>query len=191
MGAVRDKLRSATAEAHERMHRLQPFRMIIDGALDRQAYAQLLQGLLRFHDGIGAQAAAHRLTRYSGAAIKVGLLLEDLAALGSAAQPGEHPFVVPSAAHALGALYVAEGSMFGGKVLAGQLSYLLSGNEAPALFFQGTRLDAGRWRGLVQELERNAGDAAAVSAMVNGADIAFRWFEACLSLAPGPSAEQS
>lgn len=163
------------------MHRLEPFRLIEHAALDREAYQGLLAGVLRFHNGIGAAARSHGLGRFSGALNKVELLVADLRAFGEVIRMPECIFEVPSAPHALGALYVAEGSMFGGKKIAEQLRYLGSGDAGGMLFFRGTSEDLPRWNSLVRELEMYADDASAEAAIIRGAAIAFRWFEDCVT----------
>ena len=154
--------------------------------LNWAGYARLLAGFFRFQVAIGAVSRSHGLDRFSGASGKAELLRADLAALGAAVQSSETVFAIPSTAHALGALYVAEGSMFGGKVIAGQLRYLLSGESDGTSFFRGTRQDAPRWKSLVRKLETYSRDEEAVSAMIKGAQMAFQLFEECVTLAPIP-----
>lgn len=178
---VRQSLRNATGDIHERMHRLEPFRLIDEAALDLVAYGHLLAGFARFHAEIGAIAREHDLERFSGALSKVELLRADLAFLEANAEVPTCTFSLPSRAHALGALYVAEGSMFGARVIARQLSYLVRGQTAGTLFFRGTREDAPRWKALAQELESNNGDPISLVAMSQGATMAFGLFEACLA----------
>lgn len=177
---VRSVLREATAETHMRMHQLKPFRLLEQGQLGPDAYAELLIGLTRFHSLIADEARRYGLSIFSSSARKVQLLHGDLAALSRTHSETVSAFKLPSAKHALGALYVAEGSMFGGKLLARQLDYLFGKEPVGREFFRGAPEDALQWRALVRELETHAGHRAALKRMISGADLAFRLFERCV-----------
>lgn len=179
--AVREALRRATSGTHERMHGLKPFTLIEKGLLYREAYADLVEGLYRFHAQVGTVASKQGLSRFSNASRKISLLTKDLATLARSPPELDCTLTLPCDEHVLGSLYVAEGSMFGGKVLARQLDYLFGKEAAGRLFFLGSIDDQAQWRLLVTELETRADHPNAISDMAMGAEITFRHFESCVT----------
>ena len=119
--SVRDRLRAATMAAHERAHGLDVFEAISNGTLTADRYRELLKSLLAFHAIIGLGAAQYGWSSLSSAPERQALLQRDLLFMGGAAPPNAAAWPLQSRYAALGALYAAEGSMLGGRVIAGQL----------------------------------------------------------------------
>ena len=170
-------LRMATAATHERMHALPEFTAIEAGTLSLDDYGRLVATLYRFQDAMGAAAQAGGLGALSGAPRRLPLLAADLAVLGRAAPCPGHGWQSPSRAFLLGGLYVAEGSMLGGKVIARQLDYLFGARLDGRRFFAGTNEDKPAWRRLVALLERECTGAGLLGETVEGAEAAFAFFQ--------------
>jgi heme oxygenase len=104
---------------------------------------------------------------------RAALLADDLADLG---RPSAPPLTVtldlPSPAAVLGAVYVLEGSRFGGMLLARQLP-----PGAPARFL-GAAAQPQLWRGLVAALDRHLDGEAALAAATAAARSVFDAFAA-------------
>lgn len=99
------------------------------------------------------------------------LLIADLADLGAAPPPaGAAPVSLPSAAAMLGAVYVLEGSRFGGALLARRLA-----PEAPARFL-GAGADPAAWRALAALMDRRLDDEDALAEAVGAARAVFTAF---------------
>lgn len=185
MQTVRGRLRAATADIHEALHRAEPFARIADGTMDRQGYGALLERLARYHLAMaplcaaGAAAlgapeldAAHR--------DRVAALKADIRAMGaSAPRDAEGQAVDP--AFAVGCLYVVNGSTLGGKVIFRQLDALLADDDGRR-FFKGRAEDGAHWQTLCRRLEdfEQGGDYAAMEA---GARSAFARFGDMLATA--------
>ena len=178
--SVRAALRGATKAIHQRMHRLEPFAAIANGTLGAERYPSLLQSLLLFHSTIGDAANRHGWSALSGAATRADLLRGDLRRLGGGPRPAPLAWQPASATAMLGALYAAEGSMMGGRVLARQLDYLLGDALDARRFFIGTPDDAARWNALIAALEEHCSTRAARGQAIDGARSAFRLFEQCI-----------
>ena len=130
--SARTELQRATAAVHARLHRVPAFAALAAGRLDRDAYLGLLGRLYGFHDPFEAavaQAGPPGLQPVQWR--RAHLLRSDMAALGwSDAAIGELPRHPASGgswspAHAMGCLYVTEGSTLGGRQLARQLDHAL------------------------------------------------------------------
>jgi heme oxygenase len=174
---LRELLRDATRDVHERLHLHRGLAAVQAGTIDRAAYTALLNRLYGFHDAfeIGMQVAPDR-TRW---------LACDLAVLGVTsavlnALPRCLSFPTRACPHyVLGARYVIEGSALGGRGLARQLDDLLGiDTSAGRRFFIGNGAATGViWRSYLTELSivpRTAADRAAVLA---GATATFAIFE--------------
>lgn len=175
-------LREATHATHMRLHDLPQFRAIEEGRLNRADYAALLGSLHAYHQAIAAAAARGGLGALSSSSRRAAMLEADLAALD--ASPGDRGPTWPTLnREALyGALYVAEGSALGGKVIARQLDYLLgSSNAAGRSFFHGDGETGPRWRSFVTVLQSECGDPGQLPELVGGADASFALFEECLA----------
>jgi heme oxygenase len=183
-------LREATAAAHERLHHIPAFLALAEGRLDRPGYAALLRRLLGFHAAIkAALAAAPSLAPYGidlAERRRAPLLRADLAHLGAS---GEAPLApVPglaTAAHALGALYVTEGSTLGGRYLARGLDHLLppkEGNREGRGFLLGHGARHGAmWQACCAAIEACGVEPGRLAGMQEGAAETFAAFEAWFS----------
>jgi heme oxygenase len=156
-------LRTATAESHARLHLHAGFKAIQDNTISLAAYRALLARLLGFYlpfeaaTGIGNERSAW--------------LAADLRALGAApdqialcpAMPG-----LATDAARLGAAYMAEGSLLGGRDLARKLDHLLGeGVLDGRRFFTGRGAATGAaWRDFLTRLAaaETGHDAAAAAA---------------------------
>jgi heme oxygenase len=190
LARARDELRAATHAAHLRLHAIPAFDALAEGRLDRAGYAALLRRKLGFHlalearleqapslEGFGIDLAARRRSH---------LLRADLAWLGEPDDAGLAPLApFASAAEALGALYVAEGSTLGGRQLARALDALLPPGPDGRRFLLGHGdQHAAMWRSCCDAIERCGAVPAARAAMIDGAHETFAAFEAWFT-APG------
>jgi len=174
---IRDLLREATGETHERLHRHGGLAAVAAGTIGREAYRSLLCRLYGFHQPfeIAAQIDQER-TRW---------LEADLAALGIdaamlAALPRCAGFSAPaSPEYLLGARYVIEGSALGGRGLARQLDGLLGcGITAGRRFFSGNGHETGTaWRSYLAHLAAAPTATASRAAIITGATATFAIFE--------------
>lgn len=161
-------LRAQTARCHDRVEAVADIRGRVRTRAD---YIDLLGRLAGLHTGLEAQLCAHVWDRaWVGVGINIaahcraGLLVADLGALGmtpgaSMAQP---PFACFG--HALGCLYVLEGSALGGRVVAGMVREAIG--EVPMTFLNG-RGRGGQWpavRSALRCFEAQGGDRDAVVA---------------------------
>lgn len=180
---VRATLRASTSSVHERLHEARPFAALAQGRLDRPGYADLLTRLHAFHRAVDPAVASARrvlgLADVPADGTRVARLEADLADLG--ATPYRR-IAMPAwgAEEAAGCLYVAEGSMLGGKLIHRQLDYLFGATEAGRSFFGGGADDGRRWRELCDCLETYGAIAERLGRMTQGAASAFALFEACL-----------
>jgi heme oxygenase (biliverdin-IX-beta and delta-forming) len=159
---LRARLKTATNEAHERMHAHPGFAAAAAGAIDTEAYRDLLARLYGFHaafeDRMQAAPADFAKAIDLPSRARAGLIVEDLLALGTAR---ERINTLPRCdgmplfrgdGDRLGALYVVEGSTLGGAFIAKALARS-AGNARR--FFGGHGVNQGRlWRNLVMALDR-------------------------------------
>ena len=189
-------LRDATAEAHERLHRLPVFAALAAGSLDREAYRDLLGRLLGFHQPFEAAIAACLGDLAFGLNLRLlrraTLLREDLRALGAGvAAIGNLPLLrVPSFANApaaMGALYVAEGATLGGRMLAGALDPVLGPDDTSGRRFLLAGADKARpsWRDVRAAIDRCGHGIGGLDGMVAGASAAFAAFGAWFAMENG------
>lgn len=174
-------LRSATHSTHLRLHGLAQFRAIADGRLDRAGYADLLGSLHTYHAVVADAAEAGGLLHLSTSPDRRGLLEADLASLGAAPPCPRVDWNAPSREALYGALYVAEGSALGGRVIARQLDYLFGDSVEGRTFFRGTGDTGPRWRALLGVLARDC-DEADLPQMIAGAEAGFALFERCVTI---------
>jgi heme oxygenase len=173
-------LRAATAQAHAQVEALPHMPELAAGTLAPSRYAQVLRCHLailapweRAHapwlDTLAAHGWPYRR--------RAQALRHDLAALGLPADAGAGP--APRAeggAQAWGMLYVVEGSMLGGRVIARQLR-LQQPALAPALaYFDMGSADAGAWRQFQARLEAALPDPASRGQAAVGAAAMFAHF---------------
>ena len=175
-----DFLREATHATHIRLHGLRQFEAIADARLDRASYAELLRSLHAYHAIIANAAEAGGLLHLSTSPLRQSLLEADLASLGSAPSHEELSWTTPSREALYGALYVAEGSALGGKVIARQLDYLFGDAAEGRTFFRGAGDTGPRWRAFLAALAQ-AGDEGAMPQLVAGAEASFALFERCVA----------
>lgn len=178
--SARERLRQATDPAHERLHGLKAFAAIAAGTLTVDRYRRLLESLLRFHSTIAVGAAHCGWSGLSGALRRVTFLQHDLGFLGAIGPSVTTSWHPRSRCSALGALYAAQGSMFGGRVIAEQLDFLLDSGLNGRRFFIGSADDGQRWRELLAVLEIQCAAPAALEQAIEGALFAFGLFEQCV-----------
>jgi len=192
-GAFRFELRHATRSEHDALDAHPAFAALMDGTLSLSGYARLMSlffGFYARHDPILSQACAdHALGRYGFSYMpRTAILHGDLVAIGAPrlddADDGPDP-LPPIASPGLvgGALYVVEGSMLGGAVLARAVDNVLarvrSGGDG---YWKWCRDDgAGRWAMTCGMIEQLSATQAGRSDMVAGARLAFsafgRWLD--------------
>lgn len=163
------------------MHHLDVFEAIADGSLTPARYGRLLQSLMVFHALVGAGAALAGCRSLSSAARRLVLLDSDLRSLGHAPPTPATAWRPRSRPAALGALYAAEGSMLGGRVIAGQLDFLFGAGLRGRRFFIGSKADGGRWRNLLAVLETECSADKPLAEAIDGASFAFGLFEQCVT----------
>jgi heme oxygenase len=176
---MRARLRAATEDVHQGLHRAAPFAAIADGTATRESYGASLGFLYRYHGAMAGWCAAGAdslgLRELAGAhQARLAALRRDLAFLGRAVPAAEEEAARPGA-FAAGVLYTVQGSTLGGKVIHRQLDTLLPDDKGRA-FFKGCRDDGARWQTLCAALERQS-DGTALEA---GARHAFARFAAML-----------
>lgn len=102
---------------------------------------------------------------------RAGPLLADLTGMGAASDPPEPFPALASPAGMLGAIYVLEGSRLGGRVLARAVD-----PGFPRAFLEGG--DPGRWRTLIEILDKTLISDDEIAAAVGAAGSVFARFEA-------------
>ena len=181
------RLRVQTRPAHILIEQVPALARLMTPGLDRQAYADVLHNLHRFHAGLHgplatALAALPAAARFADAT-RLTALGQDLvqlgAGIGAPAVPACLP-VLPTAAHGLGCLYVIEGSTLGGRVIARRLEDALALDTTNGAAFYGGRTAAEvrtRFKALVTLLEDAACNDNDADAIVAAAIATF----ACLA----------
>lgn len=180
-------LRGATADVHADLHEMPPFARLARSAIGRADYLRLLRRMESFYAALdpALAAAARCLGQAAGDAAhrpRAPLLARDLAAAGwGPERPGpafRRAFGCP-AAYA-GALYVVDGALLGGAVLARAAARL--DWPAPAGYWRWAEAEGPRlWRRTLALIERvDAGEPSRGSA-VAAASATFaafaRWME--------------
>ncbi len=198
MPGAREELRVATHDVHERLHHIPSFAALAEGRLTRGQYAALLRRKLGFHVALEQRLSDGPSVEPFGVDLdarrRSHLLRADLAWLG---EPDATPLpLLPpfdSAAAALGALYVVEGSTLGGRHLARALDAILPPGEEGRRFLLGHGARHGEmWRACCDAIERCGASPAARAAMLRGALDTFAafetWFTEAALLLPLPLA---
>lgn len=178
-------MRTATAAVHERLHHLPVFAALAAGRIERADYAALLGRLWGFHDPMEAAVAQAQPPGPTPAQWRrAHLLRSDLNALGlldaAIDRLPRHDVSAEgwSPAHALGALYVIEGSTLGGRILAGKLDHvLLDGMAGREFLLAGTGNDHIRWRDLSLAFDRCGASPGPRAEMIAAANDTFERFE--------------
>ena len=176
---MRSRLRAATDDVHQALHRAAPFAAIADGTATREGYADTLTFLYRYHGAMAGWCAAGADwlgARELGQAhqARLAALGRDLAFLGRA-EPEVEQEAARACAFAAGVLYTVQGSTLGGKVIHRQLDALLP-EEGGRAFFKGRRDDGPSWQILCAALELQSDGAA----LEEGARHAFARFAALM-----------
>ncbi len=182
---VRTALRNATNGRHMRMHGLEPFQKILDQRLLLDDYLRLLQSLFDYHSAVTAAAARFGWTTLSSSTQRLTLLQADIRSLGGIAGRQSSHLELGSPEEALGALYAAEGSMLGGRVIAGQLDYLFGSTSQGRSFFVGSKDDGLSWRKLLAVLESRCAVSPELDRAIYGALFSFELFERCMITSVG------
>ena len=166
---ARESLRAATHDVHMRLHRHPSFERMADGTIAAEAYKHLLARLYGFH----APLETVLFEAASDLAIDVDInrrrrvhrLRDDLLALQlTEAQINALPSVVAlptltTRGSLMGALYVREGSMLGGRVLARGLDGLLgSASLRGRQYLTGNPDEHGLWQSCCLLIEEVAVD---------------------------------
>ncbi len=190
---VRALLARLTADIHERLHHLDCFEPLLDGSIDHDGYVALLRRLHAFHAPLenALVVRAEVFARFGitiDAHRRVDRLRADLLSLGATADPPAtvaEPFAPDDPGRCFGALYVREGAMLGGRVLARRLDRLLGDTDAGRRFLQGDPGDGARWTAVCDALDRvAAADHAAMAAMADGANRCFEAFARHMTRVP-------
>lgn len=174
---LRERLREATSEVHERLHSHSGLAAVQSGIIGKAAYTALLRRLYGFHRPfeVMTSLAPDRTSWLEHDLIDLGADPGSLAALPrSMAFPAQ-----ASADYLLGARYVVEGSALGGRGLARQLDGLLgAGVTDGRRFFTGHGAETGAvWRAYLDQLSSARAGSSAQAAIVAGATHTFAIFE--------------
>jgi len=177
---VRQRLRIATDQIHQALHRAAPFAAIADGTATHEGYSATLSLLYRFHAGQAPAClrAAQLLSLPQvgeAHAARLAALEADIRFFGGVPQLGE-PMPRLNEEACIGALYTVQGSTLGGKILYRQLDSLLS-DDCGREFFKGSSDDGRHWQALCAALETKPRDIAQMEA---GALAAFHDFQRLL-----------
>ena len=176
-GTLRQSLREATSASHARLHLHSGFSAIDNGTIDLETYRTLLVRLYGFHVSFEAAVGISR--------DRSTWLQEDLTALTLGAGAilaiprcqSLPPLDTP--ARRLGALYVVEGAMLGGRKLAQRLAPLLDSMDSRGRHFfmgRGARTyDA--WNAYLEQLTQVSGRPRVRKELVASAVDTFNSFE--------------
>ena len=174
---LRDALRSATDDVHERLHAHRGLAAVQAGTIDRSKYTALISCLYGFHRPfeVSARIAPNRTTWLESDLAVLGIDAEQRAALPRCAAFPEKM----SREYILGARYVVEGSALGGRGLARQLDGLLGmGARAGRQFFSGHGAATGVvWRDHLMLLSAVPDVGTKRAAVIDGATETFAIFE--------------
>ena len=174
-------LRSATGPAHEA---LETQARIEARLADRVTRGSLVADFYRFHAGLEAAVHPMILTLHDDDPVRSRAegIRRDLKDLGIAAPP-VRPMAPPaSMGEALGRIYVAEGSMLGGRIIRRRLT--AQGIDLTGLAFLDPWGDdtGARWRGFIAVMERACVEGVAeVDAVVRGGMDGFAFAERTLA----------
>lgn len=174
------QLKLETRTRHEQTERLLYAQQLMAGLLTRDEYVHLLTIHYRFHQALEAAVTkqAGALAGYDyQASRKTPWLVADLQRMGvPLPSPAADLFAGWNATQLLGALYVAEGSMLGGQVIAKALRRTPALTDVDSQFFGGYGAQTGpRWKAFCTYLTQRAeGHQIAV---VAAADQAFSYFQ--------------
>ena len=174
---IRDLVRAATSETHERLHGHDGLAAVAAGTIGREAYRSLLCRLYGFHQPFELAA---RIDQERTRWLEADLAALDVDTAMMAALPRCMEFSAPaSPEYLLGARYVIEGSALGGRGLARQLDGLLGcGTTGGRRFFTGNGHETGTaWRSYLAHLAAAPTATASRAAIITGATATFTIFE--------------
>jgi heme oxygenase len=177
-------IRAATRSLHDRIEIAPALVRLMAPDLQRPDYVAALQAKFRFHAAMQA-ALPPRLARLGIAwavpSHALAALAADLAALGAAVPAVPRCPGLGRGFGPVGALYVIEGSLLGGRVIGRHVGDALGVSPgAGGSFFRGTTADdaRARWRGFCDLLASLPNSAR--PGVTGGAARGFRFFLACL-----------
>jgi heme oxygenase len=181
------RLRAATTDLHHQAEKLLNIPSLI---IDRSSYAATLKRFYGVYAPLERALGEHCGWDKFGLDLKgrshVARIARDLAALGSETSPGEAPYSSEptSFSHALGSLYVMEGSTLGGRIILRHLeTQEISIPTGAMSFFAGHGVETGSmWRVFVAKLDVFGElNPASCHAVQEGAQRTFQeiigWFE--------------
>jgi heme oxygenase len=188
--SIRNRLREATSDVHERLHGHAGFSAAAAGTISVRGYGKLLERLWGFHRAF--ESTFDEATRKWQVGVdlekrhRCGMIEADLITLGGdlkaiARLPQCVTLYRPgNKAAFIGALYVVEGSTLGGVHLARALASTIgAGSACGVQFFLGYGDQRGAmWRSFLQELDECARAPADEAAVIDGAIETFVHFEA-------------
>lgn len=185
-GRTRATLRAATHAVHVRLHRHPALAGVMSGTIGLASYRRLLIRLYGFHkpleDAILAAPARWHRALALDRRRRVYRLESDLAHLGVriARLPYASPPATGTDSQLLGTLYVREGAMLGGGVMARKLDALFHDTPDGRRFLAGTTEDTQLWYHFCDVLER-VGKGADVAEICAAAAGTFAALEAWLT----------
>jgi heme oxygenase len=181
-------IRAVTRPLHDRIETAPALTRLMARDLRRADYVAALQAKFRFHAALQAVLPA-RLTRLGLAwpvpAHALAALASDLTALGASVPAVPRAPGLCRAFGPVGALYVIEGSLLGGRVIGRHVGETLGVTpDSGGAFFRGTTADSARerWRRFCALLA-TLPDGASRS-VCQGAVSGFQFFLACLDGLP-------
>ena len=177
---IRQQLRDATNETHQRLHGHAGFAAVQEGAISRTDYGNLIRRLYGFHRAFEV-AAGLPAERSEWLALDLIALGDDGHLRASLPLCSAMP-AYDSLERVLGALYVVEGSALGGRSLARGLDSILgTGVSAGRYFFEGRDEKTGTaWRAFLARLDDHQTTAASHDALIASAVETFLVFETWL-----------
>lgn len=182
-GSARAGLREATAQDHAAVDKAySAFDLSEPGSYRDFLHAQRAC-IARLEDALTA-AGAERLLPDWPSRRRTQLLAADLSELGPVEDPDPFPHALPDLrdpAAVMGAIYVLEGSRFGGAVLARRIEAGM-----PARFL-GARAEPRAWRVLMSALDRHLSSERALAVAVSSARTVFGAFAAAARLRLEPA----
>jgi heme oxygenase len=190
MDNLRVQLRAKTRTQHERLHHHFSFERLLGHAISQPDYVILLKQLLGYHIALEVgldDCQAYGPARDAPFAHKSPRIIEDLKTfeprINGARAPMRtpRPPIVHSYYDWLGVMYVREGAMLGGRLLAQKLDHLCGAAPAGRTFFQGTRRDIENWQGLCEALD-GVSCPVAMQQAISSAKATFELFESWMDL---------
>jgi heme oxygenase len=186
---LRTRLRLATSDVHERLHRHPGLGAVANGSITRGDYGRLLLRLWGFHHSFESVLRDAARDRQIGldldARARAVLLEQDLSTLGfdrrSIQRTARCEYLYPprNEAELLGALYVVEGSTLGGVQLARAIAPIFNseGDDGRRFFLGYGARNGEMWRAFLKQLDRYSGDVESENLVTKAAVKSFADFE--------------